>query len=68
MLVKNEAALAPLGGIGETHAGYKGYGYATVVEMLSSALQAGSFLHMLSGIQLMVRLNPIPDWSFLYRD
>ena len=30
-----EAALAPLGGIGEELAGYKGYGYATVVEILS---------------------------------
>lgn len=44
-----KAALAPLGGIGEEMAGYKGYGYATVVEILSAALQAGSFLHMLSG-------------------
>jgi LDH2 family malate/lactate/ureidoglycolate dehydrogenase len=48
-LVDNKAALAPLGGIGEDLAGYKGYGYATVVEILSSALQAGSFLKMLTG-------------------
>ncbi|MGE4571825.1 MAG: Ldh family oxidoreductase [Candidatus Izemoplasmatales bacterium] len=49
--LKNEnAALAPLGGIGEELAGYKGYGYATVVEILSAALQAGSFLKMLSGV------------------
>jgi LDH2 family malate/lactate/ureidoglycolate dehydrogenase len=48
-LVNNEAALSPLGGIGEELAGYKGYGYATVVEILSSALQAGNFLKMLSG-------------------
>jgi LDH2 family malate/lactate/ureidoglycolate dehydrogenase len=48
-LVSGEAALAPLGGIGEELAGYKGYGYATVVEVLSAALQAGSFLKMLSG-------------------
>ncbi|MDD4113063.1 MAG: Ldh family oxidoreductase [Herbinix sp.] len=45
-----EAALAPLGGIGEELGGYKGYGFATVVEILSAALQAGSYLHMLSGI------------------
>ncbi|HWQ79737.1 MAG TPA: Ldh family oxidoreductase, partial [Anaerovoracaceae bacterium] len=45
------AALAPLGGIGEELAGYKGYGYATVVEILSAALQAGSYLKMLDGIQ-----------------
>jgi len=49
-LVNNEAALSPLGGIGEELAGYKGYGYATVVEVLSSALQAGSFLKMLTGV------------------
>lgn len=49
-LTNGEAALAPLGGIGEELAGYKGYGYATVVEILSAALQAGSYLKMLSGI------------------
>lgn len=49
-LVKGNAALAPLGGIGEELGGYKGYGYATVVEILSAALQAGSYLKMLSGI------------------
>lgn len=45
------AALAPLGGIGEELGGYKGYGYAAVVEILSAALQAGSYLKMLSGMQ-----------------
>lgn len=44
------AALAPLGGIGEDLAGYKGYGYATVVEILSAALQQGNFLRALTGI------------------
>ena len=44
-----ECALAPLGGIGEELAGYKGYGYATVVEILSAALQGGSFLSALAG-------------------
>ena len=43
------AALTPLGGIGDETAGYKGYGYATVVEILSAALQQGSFLKMLLG-------------------
>lgn len=46
----HEAALTPLGGIGEELAGYKGYGYATVVELLSAALQQGNYLSMLSGI------------------
>lgn len=49
-LVAGEAALAPLGGIGEELAGYKGYGYATVVEVLSAALQQGNFLKMLTGL------------------
>jgi L-2-hydroxycarboxylate dehydrogenase (NAD+) len=49
-LNKGRAALAPLGGIGEETAGYKGYGYATVVEILSAALQQGAFMKMLMGI------------------
>ncbi len=47
-LTNGTAALAPLGGIGEELAGYKGYGYATIVEILSAALQAGGFLKMLT--------------------
>lgn len=50
-LQTGKVALAPLGGIGEEGGGYKGYGYAAVVEILSSALQGGSFLKMLSGIR-----------------
>ncbi|MBR3525393.1 MAG: Ldh family oxidoreductase [Lachnospiraceae bacterium] len=48
-LVDGTAALAPLGGIGEELAGYKGYGYATVVEILSAALAGGEFMKALSG-------------------
>ncbi|MCQ2380329.1 MAG: Ldh family oxidoreductase [Victivallaceae bacterium] len=48
-LVAGKAALTPLGGLGESNGGYKGYGYATVVEILSSALQQGSFLKGLLG-------------------
>ena len=33
-----------LGGIGEELGGYKGYGYATVVEILSAALQGRCIL------------------------
>ena len=44
-----QAALAPLGGFGETTGGYKGYGYSTVVEILSAALQSGLFLKALEG-------------------
>lgn len=48
-LNNEKAALAPLGGIGEELGGYKGYGYAAVVEILSAALQSGSYLKMLTG-------------------
>mgnify|MGYP000209307665 FL=1 len=50
-LIAGRAALTPLGGIGEETAGYKGYGYSTVVEILSSALQQGSYLKMLLGFR-----------------
>ncbi|MFX1513650.1 MAG: Ldh family oxidoreductase, partial [Promethearchaeota archaeon] len=49
-MITGKAALLPLGGAHEEFAGHKGYGYATVVEILSSALQAGQFMKMLSGI------------------
>jgi len=48
-LVKGNAALLPLGGSGEDTGGYKGYGYAAAVEILSSALQAGNFMKALTG-------------------
>ena len=48
-MLERRAALLPLGGKGEDTAGYKGYGYATVVEILSAALQDGVFLKDLSG-------------------
>ena len=51
MLNEGTAALAPLGGgPGDEMCGYKGYGYATVVEILSSALSGGEFMKALSGI------------------
>ncbi|MDO4177875.1 MAG: Ldh family oxidoreductase [Phascolarctobacterium sp.] len=49
-LVAGKAALAPLGGIGEELAGYKGYGYAATVEILSAALSGGPFMKALSGV------------------
>ncbi len=50
-LVKGTAALSPLGGLGEETAGHKGYGYATVVEMLCAALQQGAFMKGLLGFE-----------------
>jgi len=49
-LVDGSAALAPLGGIGDEMCGYKGYGYAAVVEILSAAFTGGSFMKALTGV------------------
>jgi LDH2 family malate/lactate/ureidoglycolate dehydrogenase len=43
------AALTTLGGIGEALGGYKGYGFAMVVELLSAALQDGHYGKYLDG-------------------
>lgn len=48
-LIAGKAALTPLGGVGEETGGYKGYGYATVVEILSAALQQGAYMKMITG-------------------
>lgn len=48
-LIAGDAALTPVGGIGEETGGYKGYGYATVVEILCAALQQGVFMKALAG-------------------
>jgi len=50
-LIAGKAALTPLGGVGEETGGYKGYGYSTVVEILSAALQQGAFMKMLMGFE-----------------
>lgn len=49
-LVSGEAALSPLGGIGEEMGGYKGYGYAAVVEILSAAFTGSQFMKALNGM------------------
>ena len=54
-LVKGTAALAPLGGVGEEMGGYKGYGYAAVVEILSAALSDSCFMKDIT--------NKAPDGS-----
>lgn len=42
-------ALLPLGGLGEDTGGYKGYGFTTIVEILSAALSGGPYMKELSG-------------------
>jgi len=50
MFGQKAASLLPLGGLGETHAGYKGYGLAMMVEILSAAFSAGPFCWGVSGV------------------
>jgi LDH2 family malate/lactate/ureidoglycolate dehydrogenase len=57
-LIQGRSALTPLGGLSEETGGHKGYGFATVVEILSAALQQGSFLRQLSGVDGQGR--PVP--------
>jgi len=63
-LTKGKAALAPLGGLGEETAGFKGFGYATVVEVLSAALQDGKFMKDLNGFDENGNKIPYPLGHF----
>jgi len=49
-LVSGQAALCPLGGAGDDMGGYKGYGWATAVEILCTAFQGGPFGPALNGV------------------
>lgn len=44
-----KCALLPLGGLGEETGGYKGYGFTTIVEILSAALCGGPYMKALNG-------------------
>jgi len=50
-LLEGEAAFLPLGGVGEILGGHKGYGLATMVEILCASFQTGSFLLDLTGLE-----------------
>ncbi len=63
-LILGKAALAPIGGLTEETAGYKGYGFATVVEILSAALSQGAFLRQLTGRDERGKDVPIPLGHF----
>lgn len=57
-LNNKEAALSPLGGIGEELGGYKGYSYAVAVELLSAVLAGGLFLKDLTCFDEKGELRP----------
>jgi L-2-hydroxycarboxylate dehydrogenase (NAD+) len=57
-LGKDTHSLLPIGGKGEELGGYKGYGLATVVELLSASLQTGAYLQTLMGIDENGKARP----------
>jgi L-2-hydroxycarboxylate dehydrogenase (NAD+) len=65
-MVTKQAALLPLGGPGELMGGHKGYGLATMVEILSSCLQNGAFLSGLTDFDAQGKPQPlrIGHWFF----
>lgn len=44
-----KCALLPLGGLGEETGGFKGYGFTTIVEILSAALTGSPYMKSLNG-------------------
>lgn len=58
-LTKGKAALTPLGGLGEDQGGYKGYSYAAVVEIMSTAFSQAQFMKALTGIDGAGTKKPI---------
>ena len=63
-LINGAAALAPIGGVVEETGGYKGYGFATVVEILAASLSQGAYLKQLSGKDAEGKDVPIPIGHF----
>ena len=57
-ILNGKAALTTLGGIGEELGGYKGFGYAMVVELLSSVLQDGNYGKNIKGRDKDGKLRP----------
>jgi L-2-hydroxycarboxylate dehydrogenase (NAD+) len=57
-LGRDEFSLLPLGGAGDATGGHKGYGLATIVEILSASLQSGAFLHALLGFDAQGNRRP----------
>jgi len=64
-MILGQCALTPVGGAGDAMAGYKGYGWATVVELLSTAFQSGPFGEAVCGVVRKTGLpKPMPLGHF----
>lgn len=64
-MVLGKCALTPVGGAGDAMGGYKGYGWATVVELLSTAFQSGPFGEAVCGLDRATgKPKPMPLGHF----
>jgi L-2-hydroxycarboxylate dehydrogenase (NAD+) len=64
-MVLGKCALTPVGGAGDKMGGYKGYGWATVVELLSTAFQSGPFGEDVCGLDRATgKPKPMPLGHF----
>lgn len=64
-MVLGKCFLVPVGGAGEKLGGYKGYGWATTVELLCTAFQSGPIGEDLSGIDRKTKQpKPMPLGHF----
>jgi L-2-hydroxycarboxylate dehydrogenase (NAD+) len=64
-MVLGKCALTPLGGAGDKMGGYKGYGWATTVELLCTAFQSGPFGDDICGIDRSTgKPKPMPLGHF----
>jgi L-2-hydroxycarboxylate dehydrogenase (NAD+) len=64
-MVQGTCFLTPVGGAGETLGGYKGYGWATTIELLSTAFQSGPIGQDLCGIDRATgKPKPMPSGHF----
>lgn len=64
-MVLGKCALTPVGGAGDKMGGYKGYGWATVVELFSTAFQSGEFGEGICGVDRATgKPKPMPLGHF----
>lgn len=64
-MVLGKCALTPMGGAGDEMAGYKGYGWATVVELLCTAIQSGPWGEDICGVDRATgKPKPMPLGHF----
>lgn len=64
-MVLGKCALTPLGGAGDKMGGYKGYGWATTVELLCTAIQSGPWGEDICGVDRATgKPKPMPLGHF----